>query len=273
MTIYIIILHYGDIKDTVTCLDSITKIQKNGNDIKIILVDNGSKFKDHPDSIGTKLKATTKNLILITNKINLGFAGGINIGIKEALKDKDADYILILNNDTILPKNFLEKILNNPSDITSPVIKFKFGNKWIYDYCGKINWWTGRTKHVERSSKLKIQNPKQIEHIDYVSGCCMLIKREVFEKIGLFDNRFFFYFEDVDFCVRAAKLGFHISVCENSYICHKLGASIGRWSNKAILYNLYSNFLFITKHLGLRSPIGYIYLIILAIKIIYNKIR
>ncbi len=268
MTIYIIILHYGDIKDTVTCLDSISKLSLTGHITKTILIDNNSKSKIQ----NAKLQFKIQNLRIITNKKNLGFAAGINIGIREALNDKRAKYFLILNNDTILQKDFFSKLLKNQTDITAPVIKFKFNNKWIYDYGGKINWWTGRTKHIERSSKPKIQNSKQIGHIDYVSGCCMLVKREVFEKIGLFDNRFFFYFEDVDFCVRATKLGFHISVCEDSYIYHKLGASIGRWSSKAILYNLYSNLLFINKHLGFRRPFGYLYLFILAIKIFFNKI-
>ncbi len=303
MTIYIIILHYGSIKDTISCLESIAKLKKDNRQLKVILVDNNSTSEE---SLLHKLNLPPSEVMTIKNLQNLGFAGGMNIGIKEALKDKDTDYILILNNDTILPKNFWGEILVNPSDITSPVIKFKFGNKWIYDYGGKINWWTGRTKHVEitnerMSFRAKSRNLSTNENgrspasagsrlmavtstrpqkwdlvgmtnIDYVSGCCMLVKCKVFEKIGLFDERFFFYFEDVDFCVRAAKLGFRISVCQNTCIDHKLGASIGRWSGKAILYNLYGNLLFITKHLGFRRPFGYLYLFILAIKIFFNKI-
>ncbi len=267
MLIYLVILHYGKADNTLSCLRSITKLKKDNLQIKVILVDNNSTSEE---SWLRKLNLPPSEVITIKNLQNLGFAGGINIGIKEALKNKNIDYILILNNDTILPKNFLQKILINPDDITAPVIKFKFKSYWVYDYGGKINWWTGRTKHLE-SSRLHLRG-EQESIVDYVSGCCMLIKREVFEKIGLFDERFFFYFEDVDFCVRAKKSGLGISVCEDAILYHKLGASIGRWSNRAILYNLYGNFLFIIKHLGLRSPIGYIYLVLLSFKIFINRI-
>lgn len=267
MNLYIIVLHYGNINDTISCLESVAKLKKNNLQIKVILVNNNSTSEK---SWFRKLNLPPSEVITITTSRNLGFAGGINIGIKEALKDKNADYVLILNNDTILPPNLITELLKNPSDITAPVIKYKFRSNWVYDYGGRINWWTSRTKHIE-SSKLHHRGEHGLT-IDYVSGCCMLVKRNVFEKIGLFDEQFFFYFEDVDFCVRAVKAGFYVSVCADAYIYHKLGGSIGRWSNKAILYNLYGNFLFITKHLGIRIIIGYIYLLILAFKILFNKI-
>lgn len=266
MTVYIIVLHYKNIEDTIACLDSINKLQINGLNTKVILVDNGSKLKAQ----SAKLKTTAQNSKLITNDKNLGFAAGVNIGIRETLKDKQTDFVLILNNDTILPPNFLQELLKNPVDITAPVIKFQWNEKWKYDFGGKIDWNIGRTYHLESNSLAM----KQFNHetIDYVSGCCMLIKREVFDKIGLFDEKYFFYFEDADFCTRAQKAGFHIRVNPNTYIYHKLGGAIGLWTNKAIFYNLLGNFIFISKNLGWKIPIGYIYLLLLTVKIIFNKI-
>lgn len=266
MTVYIIILHYRNIKDTLLCLQSIAGLNCDRLSIKVILIVNNSIIKIQKSKLYRKIQS----LQIIQNTKNLGFAGGMNVGIREALNDKRTDYILILNNDTIVPADLLTKLLEQPSDITAPVIKFRWEGKWVYDYGGKVNWWTGRTLHIESTNKQIIQLSNQ--PIDYVSGCCMMIKRRVFEKIGLFDENYFFYFEDADFCTRAKRAGFDITVNPKVTVFHKLGGAVGRWSNRAIFYNLRSNFIFITKNLGLKRPIGYTYLLVLTGKIIFNRI-
>ncbi|MBI3954894.1 glycosyltransferase family 2 protein [Candidatus Gottesmanbacteria bacterium] len=100
----------------------------------------------------------------------------------------------------------------------------------------------------------------------------MMVKRKVLETVGLFDERFFFYFEDVDFCLRAGKYGYKIGVDREVIVYHKLGSSVGRWSKKAIMYNLISNYKFIRKNLGVRQITGLIYLFLLTLKIIYNRL-
>ncbi len=263
MTVYIIVLHYKNTRDTFNCLRSITRLKIDDSIIKTIVVANDTR----------NLQPTNYNLI--KNSRNLGFAAGVNVGIREALNDKNAAYVLILNNDTILPPNLLTELLKTPVDITAPVIKFKWDNNWKYDFGGKVNWLTGRTTHIEKITSGRWPDgllPGELGKIDYVSGCCMLIRRKVFEKIGLFDEKFFFYFEDADFCVRAKRIGLKIAVNPNTTIYHKLGSAIGRWTNKAIFYNLVGNFIFISKHLDWKRPIGYIYLVLLTGKIIINKI-
>lgn len=301
--IFIIVPHYGDKKVTEECLDSLAGI-KNGNyHLKTIVVDNGT---------GDSFKSKLGNHEIIRNDRNIGFAAAVNIGIRKALGNQDTRYILILNNDTVVPNNLFKKLLfteispessssrltpdvhrgirsNNISninrsnkmfnvDIISPVIKFKsIEREWVYDYGGKINWWIGRPKHIEviNNPITQSSNPpagRAGNPIDYVSGACMLVRREVFEKIGLFDERFFFYFEDVDFCTRAKMAGFKIEVNQDAVVEHKLGSAIGRWSNKAIYYNIWGNFIFINKHLGWRKPIGWGYLAALSVKIIIDKV-
>lgn len=269
MKIAIVILHYKNIKDTIACLHSVNKLKVDNQLIKIILVNNdkNSNLKTQISNINLKTK-----ILIINNQKNLGFAAGINMGIKEVLHDKNVSHILILNNDTIIPPNLLNELIKERGDIVAPVIKFKsIDNRWVYDFGGRINWVTGRTSHLE-CNNITIKQYNNERKIDYVSGCCMLVKREVFEKIGLFDERYFFYYEDTDFCVRAKKEGYRISVCPKIVIFHKLGGSIGRWTRKAIYYNLKSNFIFITKHLGWNRPVGYLYLMILSLKIFINKI-
>ena len=265
-------MHYKNVQDTFDCLRSIGKQIFNNDYIEVILVDNDEKssLNDHI----SELEKLLKKITILTPTNNLGFAKGINLGLKKALEDKKTDYFLILNNDTVLPGDTLIKLIANDADIVSPVLKFKSAKgEWVYDYGGKINWWTGRTTHVESANKpinQSTNNPISFD-LDYVSGCCMMVKRKVLETIGLLDERFFFYFEDVDFCLRAGKKGFKIRVDIDTVICHKLGSSIGRWSKRAIMYNLISNFKFIRKNLGVRQVTGLIYLFLLTLKIIYNR--
>jgi hypothetical protein len=221
-----------------------------GSEAEIVVVDNASS----DDSVA---KIKDKDLKILKNKKNLGFAAGANIGIKYVLR-QGTEAILLLNPDTIVTKNFLRPLVKNPADIVSPVIKFKRDGSRIYDFGGKINWWLGRTSHIANFS----------EDIDYISGCAMLIKRPVLEKIGFFDERFFLYFEDVDFCLRAKKAGLKISVEPKSVIFHQLSGTAKRpWHQNLQL--LKSNFLFINRYLKFwQKPIAYIYWLLLAVKIL-----
>lgn len=261
MNITCIILHYKNLSDTKKCLDSVSKLKTGKFKLNTIVIDNASEESQ------VSREGVFK---LITNKKNLGFAGGVNAGIREALKDKETGYILILNNDVELPADLLIKLLESQGDISAPVIKFRFDGKWVYDYGGIINKWTGRTTHLE-SDKLNDAKYRD-KQVDYVSGCCMLVKRSVFDKIGLFDEDYFFYFEDADFCLKAVRSGFKIKIVPDISVYHKMGGSVGRWTNKAIYYNLTGNFKFITKNLGIRMPVGYAYLFLLTVKIIAGKL-
>lgn len=268
--VFIIILNYNGYEDTKMCLESIHKLNAKNTALSTIVIDNGSQ-----DGSLKKLKSQNfglKNLIFLVSGSNVGFAKGNNIAMEYA-KKHGADYILILNNDTIVEKNFLESLLAIDSDIASPVVKFrqfKESKDWLYDYGGYVNWWTGRTTHLNKSLQPTNYYLQPIK-VDYVAGCCMLIKRRVWEKIGFFDEAYFIYFEDVDYCITAKKKGFQVVVDPKTYIYHKLGGSMDRWSKRAIYYNLLGNFIFITKHLGLRRLTGYFYLGILALKIIKDR--
>ncbi|MBI2617030.1 glycosyltransferase family 2 protein [Candidatus Gottesmanbacteria bacterium] len=263
-----IILHYKNIKDTSQCLTSIIQSVGKDDNFQIYLVNNSPEQREELDRIIEKKK--WKHIQILETGGNVGFAKGVNRGVKEALKT-DAQKIALLNNDTIVPGNFLDLFFHTPSDIVGPVIEFHSNrNMRVYDVGGTIDWKTGRTKHKEVFEKSQI--PQKPYHTDFVSGCCMVIPRDVFRKVGLFDERFFFYFEDVDFCVRAKKMGFLVTVDPNIVVYHSLGGSIGRWSDKAIYYNLRGNLRFILKHLGIYIPFGICYLTLLTLKIIYNRI-
>jgi len=266
MKISIIILHYGNIDTTIRCIKSVNLLHFSGI-LSIILINNDSSIKLTKSSLS--LSGFSYPLTIVNSAFNQGFASGVNQGLVLSLKDKKTDAVLLLNNDTVVPNNLLSKLARAPFDIVAPVIKFKFGGQMVYDYGGVVNRWTGKTHHRELTDYPLEMVAKSI---DYVSFCCVLINRKVFERIGFLDKQFFFYFEDVDYCLRATNAGFSVCVEPSVTIYHELSAAIGRWSREAIINNLKSNGLFIIKHLGWRVPVGLMYLSLLSLKIMINRI-
>lgn len=279
--IFVLILNFNGYEDTKKCLATLHNLYDKKYQFKTVIIDNGSCNEEL--RLLKDLLIKYPRIILLENGKNIGFAAGNNVGIRYALLH-GADYVLLLNNDTVVTQEFLSILMNGNGDITAPVILYKSSRgKWVYDYGGKINWWTGRTHHIESISRnhyktysssesekfsLRSNNKK----VDYVSGCCMLVKREVFKRIGFFDEKFFFYFEDADFCVRAKQAGCHIFVHPEALITHTLSGSIGKWTNKAIYFNLCGNLQFIIKHLKWRIPVGLLYLTALTGKIVWDKL-
>jgi GT2 family glycosyltransferase len=261
---FVIILNFNNQKDIIPCLKSLIKFYPK---INIIIVDNAST----DNSLQSIISLKYERLKIIKNQKNLGFARAVNKGIKLALK-QGAEAILLLNPDTIVKPFFLEPLLSNPAEIVGPIISFKRKEKLVYDLGGKVNFWLGRTYHLEtdhlETKKLKAGKKNKI---DYVSGCAMLIKRPVFEKIGLLNERFFLYFEDVDFCLRAKKAGFNVALEPKSMIFHQL--SEGKEKPFFCQYHLLlSNLIFINIWVPFfRRPIAYLYFFFLSLKMILNR--
>lgn len=255
MNTFIVVLHFGDQQLTEDCINSILKCEKEYEEIIIVDNDKDSRFEIDNS------KLNNKKIKIIINEKNLGYAGGMNMGIKYALS-KEATYILLINNDTIFENSIVTQLLNvlekeKKTGIVAPVIKFIKNKKTIYDLGGKVNMVFGRTKHYE-VEMIKNMDP---HIVNYASGCCLMIKREVFEKIGLLDNDFFLYYEDVDFCLRAKKAGFSTYVLPQLSILHKLSSSVGKNSSFAIYHQTKSSLLFGRKHLKKFSIFNYIFII------------
>lgn len=235
MNIFVVILHFGSITVTKNCIES---LKKNDTFPKTIVVVNNT-----PDAIAEIL---SKNVLVINNKKNLGFAKGVNKGIAYALKHK-ATHVLLLNNDTLIAKPIMKSLitsLDSVNGIAGPSIRFIKNKKIVFDIGGKINTIFFRTSHKEVE---KITN-RLIREVAYVSGCCMMIKKEVFKKIGLFDESFFLYYEDADFCLRAKKAGFTTVLVPSVIIDHTLSASKGKVSSFTIYYLLKSGVSFGKKY-------------------------
>ncbi|MEM3403462.1 MAG: glycosyltransferase family 2 protein [Nitrososphaeria archaeon] len=256
----IIILNWNGWRDTIECLSSIYKIIYPNYDV--IVIDNGSKddsiykikeyakgnreniFSDYikifeinenEAKIGSFNLALyekydpNRRLILIKNKDNYGFAGGNNIGIKFALSVLRSDYILLLNNDTVVDKTFLNELvkeIENDENIGAigPKI-YQYGKKGVlYSVGGKLTWWRGLSQHIG-INELDVGQYNKKVHVDYLEGSCLLIRGKVLFKVGLLEPRYFLYWDDNDLCIRISKSKYTCVCLPNSIIWHKISSS------------------------------------------------
>jgi len=231
-SVAIIILNWKQPQLTVDTIDSVLKIKDSNFKYKIILIDNGS-----PDNSLNILKtkySKNKLIEIISTKSNLGYAAGNNFGIKYALKNK-YDYLMVLNNDVIVDPLFVQNLIKelNNYDIVGPKIYFAPGfeyhkdryqkkdlGKIIWSMGGKVDWDNIYGSNIDIDEVDHGQFNKIITNLDFISGCCFIARREVFEKIGNFDEKYFMYLEDVDFCHRAKITGFTLACIPTSVIWH-----------------------------------------------------
>ena len=244
MKIAVIILHFGKLETTKECLKELAK--KIG-DNQVIIINN---TKDDCKGLTLVIPGTK----LINNPRNLGFAAGVNQGLTLALKDKTITHFFLMNNDLSISFGSFTQLLLTFSKfplagIVSPVLHHAGG----YDWGGKYSKWTGMVKHKNWGNK-----PKTIQTVGHVAGAAMLISRQVIEKIGLLDERFFLYFEDLDLCLRASLAGYTIHINPDVIADHAVSAGsniIGRTK-----YQWSSHFRFVNKHLfKLVYPTAYLY--------------
>jgi GT2 family glycosyltransferase len=232
----IVLLNYNSFEDSKECIQSI--LISSGKEYKIILVDNASidasyeKLKDEFNQ-NTEIK-------FLESQENLGFSGGCNIGISWALQ-QDYDYVLLLNNDTIVTPNFLEElILIGESDKNIGIVGgktlFNDDRKSIWDAGGYISEKSFRGVR-RREGSLGID---EVGEVGFVTCCLALVKKEVFSEIGLLPEAYFFGSEEWEFSLRAERIGFKLVYNPNCIIYHKVGRSHDYTSAK-MLYNTYRN--------------------------------
>lgn len=219
----VIILTWNGKEDTIECLNSLQKVKYDNFDITV--VDNAST-----DDSAEIIAAEFPSVKLIKNNMNLMYAGGNNVAIKEALNG-DAAHILILNNDTILHEDFLEHLVkafrsDEKVGIVAPKINYYNNRKLIWYAGGFVNFITGNIYH--KGLRKQDDGEYDLSHeVDYATGCCMLIKKELFEKIGLLDEAYYIYTEDVDFSFKAQAAGYKVVFEPRSLIWHKVSSATG----------------------------------------------
>jgi GT2 family glycosyltransferase len=245
LKVSIVLLNYNGYKDTIDCFKSLQKITYQNYDV--IIVDNDSPNKSM-DKIIEYMKnndidydfylspgdamsenPVTSKVHLIQSGENKGYGHGNNIGIKYTLQN-NADYTLVLNNDTIVTPDFLEPMVTmceNDKNIGIASGKILFYDKpdTIWFNGGSYSPCTAKVKHFNFNEKDIGQVPK--EPITFISGCMWLIPRKTFEKVGYINENYFMYVEDLEFCQRVLKKGYKLKVTKDGNVYHKVGSSTG----------------------------------------------
>lgn len=221
--VYIVVLTWNGKQDTAECLQSLQRLSYPN--ARVLLVDNAST-----DGTVEAVRSHFPNVEILVNETNLRFAGGNNVGIKRALAN-NADYVLLLNNDTIVEPNFLTHLVraaegDDSVGMTAPKIYYFHQSRLIWFAGGKIEWWKGWISHIGIREVDRGQYDS-IREVDYLTGCCMLVKRKVIEQIGLLDECYFIYGEDADWCIRATRAGYKLLYVPSAVIWHKLSVSAG----------------------------------------------
>uniref|UniRef100_A0A7C3MKN7 Glycosyltransferase family 2 protein n=1 Tax=Dictyoglomus thermophilum TaxID=14 RepID=A0A7C3MKN7_DICTH len=223
-------------------------------------------------------------LVYIKVEKNLGYANGVNRGIKYALEKRDFSYIWILNNDIIVDNDSLRYLVECAEKYKNSGKKIGIiGSKLLYYYNpnilqgigGKYNKFFALTKHIGGFEEDKGQYDRDGIKIDYVIGASMFVTKEFLEDVGLMDEQYFLYFEDLDWSERAKRKGYEIIYCWKSKVYHKEGGSIGsdskglKKSKLSDFYGIRNRILFTKKFYPLYLPLVYLSFI----GIILNRIR
>ena len=224
--ISIIILNYKSARLTRQCIKGIKKFPPKVAH-EIIVVDNNSK-----DGVEEMLKEKYPDVIFVGSKANRGYGAGMNLGIEKA----KGEYILILNPDIVILKNSIEslyefmkerpdagivgpKLLNPDGTTQSSYFRFHTIMTPVYRRTplGKLPW---AKKHLNRFLMAEDQNNGKAGPVEWILGACMMVRKSILRKIGLFDERFFLYFEDTDLCRRTWESGYKVYYASNSEMVH-----------------------------------------------------
>lgn len=214
----VVVVHWSNLDDTIECLASLSKVDYSR--LRVVVVNNGSHDFDPKPVLAACPWAS-----IVTSEDNLGFSGGTNLGVVEALR-QGADVILMLNNDTVVRPDLVRALLPSLAEpnvgVIGPVITY-------YDDPARV-WYAGGSysrlmgfPHRRRP----LLCPAADQRVDYVNGCALLVKREVLEKIGMLREDLFLYYEEADFCIRAARAGYRCVLVAKPLVSHKVSAGAG----------------------------------------------
>ena len=232
----IIITNYNGGQILLDCIESLKKLEYLN--FEVVLIDDRSKDASFENAIKNKGKLKLKHS---RNKVNLGFAGANNAGLALA----SGTYVLLLNNDTTVAPDLLSKLVHRMEadpKIGAAQVKIKMMDSLGFlDNAGSyltrtgflVHWGFGKRDSKEFDTEKIIFSAK---------GACLMAKREVIDKVGLFDNDFVSYIEETDFCWRVWLAGYKIYYLPQTYIWHKVGFTFSKQFNPVVVnYNSFKN--------------------------------
>ena len=219
-TVATVVLHYGSLADTRDCLQSVLR-SVDGCVMVIVVVNDGSA------EASRCLRAEFPSVEVLKTSGNLGFAAGNNLGIQRALH-LGADHVVLLNNDTVVEPGFLEPLravfagYPDTGMATGPILYADPPNT-IWSAGGSLGGWTALTHHSLLGQPRSMLF-REVRETGFVNGCFVMVSRRCIERIGLMDERYFLYYEDTDWCVRARRAGFKVYFAPGPAVLHKVSA-------------------------------------------------
>jgi GT2 family glycosyltransferase len=233
-----IVLNWNGWQDTIACLAAIEALDYGHR--FVIVVDNGST-----DQSVARIQEAYPGIQLLRAERNLGFGGGVNVGIRAALQ-AGAEFIWLLNNDTrpapAALGTLVRKALAQPrlGAIGSVLMYMNDETKVQAWGGGRVNCWLGRATHAKTA--------REDGWFHFLTAASLLLRREALEKTGLFDERFFLYWEDTDLSFRLRAAGWGLGVAADSVVLHKVSASSGGDQRKVDRHSTASGIRFLRKH-------------------------
>lgn len=258
-----IVVHWNYKDITLQCLQSLVHLSYP---TRVIVVDNGSS-----ERLGVTFNSVPAELIVLER--NLGFGAACNIAISRALEDQSCKYIFLLNNDTVVHPDAVAELVKAAESNPQAGV---FGPKIYYSDRPHVIWYAGARQRwgvlaATDTGRGQVDNGQFDTRgsVDFVFGAAMFVRRTVFEKIGLFDESFFLYLEDLDFCLRARNAGFSLLFVPKALVWHKGSASFT--NNRAMrrYYLVKSTFYFLRKHTTLLTmPLVFLFWTLVSLRML-----
>ena len=250
--ISIITINYNNAEITGDFLESVVYLDYDN--IEVIVVDNASK-----EDPSEKLKTVYPQVKIILSETNLGFAGGNNLGIKEA----KGDYLFFVNNDTVLTKDIFKGLLEifekyPDAGVVSPKFHY-YDSPGTVEYAGynKVNTFTARNSMVGCKTH-DFGQYDEIKTTNYAHGGAMMVPRKVVDEVGLMPELYFLYYEEFDWCEQIKRKGYKVYYQYKSLIYHKESMSVGKKSTLKTFYLNRNRILFMRRNVKGLSFLGFI---------------
>lgn len=250
----IITVNFNQPEVTIEFLESVKKNIFNCN-CEVILVDNGSRENNR-----TLFLNAFPDLIYIRSEINLGFAGGNNLGIKHA----KGDFLLFLNNDTEITENLISELSdelesNSEIGLISPLLLY-YHYQDIIQYAGftKMNYITCRNKELGHLDVNKGQYNNVSRETAFCHGAAMMCRKADLETVGLMEENYFLYYEEIDWCEKFRKAGKSIWFSGRTHVYHKESISVGKVSNIKTYFMTRNRLLFIRKNTAALNILAFL---------------
>lgn len=245
----IILVNYNSTDETILCIKSI--LSSSNRDFKIIIVDNNSSHSEYEKLIrfNDSLSNIDKDkLIIIKSSVNKGFAYGNNLGISFCLRNfSDWDFIWILNNDTVIHGDSINqlldysKIIDSKCGIWGHLLLYLDNPSIIQAAGGRYSKFLGRGYNINAycPNLTRYAHPKKI---DYIIGASMIVRKQFIEDVGMMNEEYFLFFEELDWIERGKKKGWSINYNPSINILHAHGGSTLRKDNDISLFSTKCSF-------------------------------